>query len=209
MSRPEFRERLASRATLAGLAVAGGAITALDAYFELLRQWNRRISLTSLPLDDVSDAMLDRLFIEPMAAARALPPNACVVDVGSGGGSPAIPLKIMVPGISLVMIESRSKKAAFLREVVRQLALPNTAVEAVRLEELVEGQKYFSSADIVTARAVRMDLPLLTSIKGLLKPRGAIYLFTRPAATIPVEGFVDELPIPLAGSTVLRILRAQ
>ena len=70
------------------------------------------------------DETFDRLLIEPLIASRYLPSTDCsVIDVGSGGGSPAIPLKLAMPGISLRMVESKTRKAAFLREAVRRLVV--------------------------------------------------------------------------------------
>ncbi len=90
------------------------------------------------PVEDAGDEAIDRLLIEPVLATKYLPaPDATVLDIGSGGGSPAIPMKLAAPGISLRMVESKTRKAAFLREVVRTLELDRTAVEAVRFEELL------------------------------------------------------------------------
>ena len=94
----------------------------MHAYFELLRKWNRKVSLTALPVEDAGDEAIDRLLIEPVLATKYLPKSdATALDIGSGGGSPAIPMKLAAPGISLRMVESKTRKAAFLREVVRTL----------------------------------------------------------------------------------------
>ena len=75
------------------------AADSLDAYYRLLARWNRTINLTALSLDPLADEALDRLFIEPLAAAPYIrealdvTPLSVWFDLGSGGGSPAIPLK--------------------------------------------------------------------------------------------------------------------
>ena len=80
---------------------------------------------------------MDRLVVEPLVAVQWMPRGAkSVVDIGSGGGSPAVPLKLAVPELGLRMVESRTRKAAFLREVVRHLALKDVVVETCRYEEL-------------------------------------------------------------------------
>src|SRR5262245_60756251 len=99
----------------------------LTAYFELLRKWNRKIALTSLPVEDAGDEAIDRLLIEPVVASKFLiQQRGSALDIGSGGGSPAIPLKLACPGLSLRMVESKTRKAAFLRETVRTLELDRT-----------------------------------------------------------------------------------
>ena len=128
----QIRERLAKRASKAGVPLSEAAITGLSDYFELLRKWNRKVSLTSLPVDAEGDEAIDRLLVEPVIAAKYLPrPDAEVLDIGSGGGSPAIPMKIAAPEMRLRMVESKTRKAAFLREVVRSLDLDRTSVDAV------------------------------------------------------------------------------
>src|SRR6516164_7658019 len=116
--------RLLLRSEKASVKVSEEAIEQLGRYFELLAKWNAKINLTALPLDPPTRETLDRLFVEPLAAARYFPRDPVAwFDLGSGGGSPAIPLKILHPEASLTMVEARVRKAAFLREAVRGLVL--------------------------------------------------------------------------------------
>jgi 16S rRNA (guanine527-N7)-methyltransferase len=173
-----IREKLAKRASKAGLSLPVGLIDGLIAYFELLRKWNRKISLTSLPVEDVGDEAIDRLLLEPVLAARFLPKgDAVALDLGSGGGSPAIPMKLAAPDLSLRMVESKTRKAAFLRETVRSLELDRTAVDAVRLEELLTRPGLHDAIDVVTLRAVRVDRKTLATIQCFIKPGGLLFLF--------------------------------
>lgn len=175
----EIQQKLAKRAGNAGLVLPEAALKGLRDYFELLRKWNEKVSLTALPVAEVGDEAIDRLIVEPCLAAGYLPSHeSIVVDIGSGGGSPAIPIKIFAPAISLVMVESKTRKAAFLREVVRQLALNETKVETSRFEDLLDRPELHGFADVVTLRAVRVDGEALASVWPLLKPQGALFLFT-------------------------------
>ena len=167
--------RIAARASRAGLNVDDRLVHGLAAYVDLLMRWNRRINLTALADDDRG---LDRLIVEPLRAARHLPKrDAVLTDIGSGGGSPAVPMKLAAPAASLRMVESRSRRAAFLREVVRQLRLEQTQVEACRLEEAVRRPGLLAGSDVVTARAVCIDTRTLRDIRLLVKPGGAVFLF--------------------------------
>jgi 16S rRNA (guanine527-N7)-methyltransferase len=174
----QIREKLARRAKKSGLSLPEAAFSTLEAYFELLRKWNRKVSLTSLPVAQIEDEAVDRLLVEPCLAARYLPSGSVVIDLGSGGGSPAIPMRIVSPTISMLMVESKSRKAAFLREAIRHLDLSHTEVELSRFEELLVKPHLRGCADVVTVRAVRLDGKALAAISLFLKPDGALFLFT-------------------------------
>src|SRR5207237_927848 len=135
----EFRDRVVKRAKKAAVTVAEELIEPLETYYRLLARWNDKINLTALPLRELADEAVDRLLIEPLAAARFVP-DAPVqwFDLGSGGGSPAIPLKLARPAVWLTMIEGKARKAAFLREAVRALALEGAAVENDRFEAVAK-----------------------------------------------------------------------
>lgn len=185
-----FRERLVKRASKAGLILPVPVAEQLQQYFELLQKWNQKLALTSLPIQDAQDEALDRILIEPLVAAKALPaPDAHLVDVGSGGGSPAIPLKICADRVSLRMVESKTRKAAFLREVVRALKLTSTSVDSVRVAELLAQRTLHEAADAITLRGVRPDKKLLSQLDFLLKPGGLLLFFS--AETTPG---IDVLP---------------
>ena len=173
-----IREKLAKRASKAGLSLSDTTIERLFAYFELLRKWNRKVSLTALPVEDSGDEALDRLLIEPVIAAKYLPSQAAsTLDIGSGGGSPAIPMKLAAPDMTLRMIESKTRKAAFLREAIRALELDRTSVEAVRFEELLARPDLHDAVDVVTVRAVRVDPKMLVELQSFIRPDGLLFLF--------------------------------
>src|SRR5207302_49744 len=109
------------------------------------------------------------------------------MDVGSGGGSPAIPLKIAHPSARLTMVESRSRKAAFLREVSRQLELSDTSVENERVEALADRSP--EAAELITVRAVRLDAELTRVLRGLLQPSGRLAMFCPAPLRKPLPGF--------------------
>lgn len=188
-SETDFRDRLEQRIKSAGLNVSltGSSIEQLSRYFQLLRKWNRRINLTALPLETFPASTTDRLFVEPLAAAQFIPDRVGTwLDLGSGGGSPALPLKIVRPSVSLTMVESRSKKAAFLREAVKVLALGSAEVVEARIEEL--SQKAGGSlADLITIRGVKLDSPIVEAVRFLLRTGGQLILFGSSALTVDLR----------------------
>lgn len=108
----------------------------IQRYIEILLQWNAKVNLTAIrdPLE-----ILYRHFCESMYAAEAIPvERGRLADVGSGGGFPGLPLKIVRPDLRVFLVESNLKKATFLAEVVRELGLKDTQVLVRRYEELHE-----------------------------------------------------------------------
>ena len=136
MAARDSKTRLLRRAQKSGVFLPDELASKLVEYtYELLARWNRKINLTSL---EDPDQAIDRLLLEPVLAARHLPaPNVRIMDVGSGGGSPAIPLKLASPAARLTMVEVKARKSAFLREAIRVLELGDTTVETMRYEELL------------------------------------------------------------------------
>ena len=207
---PERRhlvDRIARRANRAELEIEAPLQDALAAYVELLMRWNRRINLTALTDDDHG---IDRLVIEPLVAAQLLSKSdAVVTDIGSGGGSPAVPMKLAAPSVRLRMVESRTRKAAFLREVVRRLGLEETAVEACRYEELAAREELVGESDVVSVRGVRTSARMLRRIEPLLKTDGVVLLFTGTRANVDVRTpwRVDAVH-PLGPDSRLLVLRA-
>lgn len=189
MTAREFKERLDRRARRAQLTVPEGLYAPLQKYVLLLSRWNLKINLTALPLDPPTDETFDRLLVEPLAAARHIGQSVVRwVDVGSGGGSPAIPLKIACPTLILSMVESKTRKAAFLREAIRAIPLESASVENRRFEDLVDHSNC-GTIDLITARAVRPDEAFTTAARALLSSRGRLFLFRTGEALCDLRGF--------------------
>jgi 16S rRNA (guanine527-N7)-methyltransferase len=203
MTSRAFRERLTRRAKAAGLQVQPDVVAALQTYLSLLTRWNSKVNLTALPLEEPTDETFDRLFIEPLAAARVVADSWTPwIDIGSGGGSPAIPLKLVKPALDLTLVESKARKAAFLREVVRELDL-RISVETGRFEELASRPRADASTGLLTIRAVRLEPKLIKSMARMLRPCGRLLTFQPSPSTAMLDGF--RAP----SSTILHITRSR
>ncbi len=177
----------------------------LEAYFRLLETWNRKINLTGFNLPELAPETLDRLLIEPLVAARYVPAGAAIMlDIGSGGGSPAIPLALAVPSIRLLMVESKTRKAVFLREAIRTLELRDADVATSRYEELLARPELHETNDLVTIRAVRVEPRLLSNLQAFIKPGGLLFLFRGATAADPAE----TIPPPLVWSATYPLLES-
>lgn len=188
MNAREFKQRLQRRAKKAGLSVPPDLVARLEIYYQLLATWNQKINLTSLNLTEGSDDTFDRLLVEPLVAARHAPSMpGRMLDVGSGGGSPALPFALAAPHLSLLMVESKTRKSVFLREAVRALGLPAADVVTARFEELLSRPDLHEAHQLVTMRAVRVETRVLLGLQTFIKPGGQLFLFRGPASTDPSE----------------------
>ena len=121
----------------------------LLAYAALLFKWNRIYSLTALRAQEkaVSHHLLDSLAILPYV------PTGALLDVGSGGGMPGIPVAIADPERRVVLLDSNSKKAAFLQQAAIELALPNISVHGGRVEQYHPVNELAAGFAAITSRA--------------------------------------------------------
>jgi 16S rRNA (guanine527-N7)-methyltransferase len=131
------------------LPVYDDQVLQIQQYIEILLLWNAKVNLTAIrdPLE-----ILYRHFCESMYAAGVLAlETGRLADVGSGGGFPGLPLKIIRPGLRVFLVESNLKKATFLAEVIRELRLTDAQVLVRRYEELGEE---IAPLDFVCSRAL-------------------------------------------------------
>ena len=195
MNPREFKDRLQRRARKAGLSVPADLTAKLDIYYQLLATWNKKINLTALNLLEPNDEAFDRLLVEPLVAAKHAPvAPGRMLDVGSGGGSPALPFALACPHLALLMVESKTRKSVFLREAVRALDLATADVATARFEELLARPELHEAHHLVTIRAVRVETRILLSLQAFIRPGGQLFLFRGAAATDPS----DVAPPPLS-----------
>jgi len=210
MTSREFSDRVRRRARRAGVQVSVGLLEQLETYFRLLDTWNAKINLTALDLEHDPDHAVDRLLIEPLVAVRHLDGGtARVIDIGSGGGSPAIPMKLARPEAAFTLVESKTRKCAFLREAGRQLRI-DLLVETARYEMLLSRPEFHEGFDALTVRAVRVEPAVLVNLQALLKPGGELLLFRGPTSGVAASSvtplLVQRGEFVLVESTQSRLL---
>ncbi len=183
---------LAAGLSALGIALPEAAQLKLLAFRDLLLKWNRTYNLTALrdPQQAVSHHLLDALAILPHVGTGPL------LDVGSGGGLPGIPLAIARPDLPITLVDTVQKKAAFLQQAAIELELNSVAVHHARVEEM-RGQyaQISSRAFAELARFVSLTRHLLAPGGRWLAMKGAL-----PDGEIKAlpDGSEVEAIIPLA-----------
>ncbi len=173
-------------------------------YAELLDRWGRVHNLVKFR--DARE-LVDRHLLDSLAAVANLEePRGILVDVGSGGGLPGVPLLVARPGWRGLLLEPRRKRWAFLRAVIRELGL-DAEVEACRFEETTMSE----SPSVVTARAVGRHDDLLTWAAGRLARHGRVLLWVGQEEGKRLAGLSDwrvvSSPLPTLEQGVLVCLR--
>ena len=176
----------------ANVSLTARQINQLVAYWSVLNRWNAKVNLTSVPLEPPTAKSVRRLIWEPLLASQLnFGEPGLWFDLGSGSGSPAIPMKVARPSLPLCMVESRSRKVAFLREVIRETELQVVEVINSRIEAL-PGSAASGSVGLVTMRAVRLTPRIVGTICELVGQSGKVILFGCPDRTPFRDSFSEE-----------------
>ncbi|MEA3435603.1 MAG: 16S rRNA (guanine(527)-N(7))-methyltransferase RsmG [Thermodesulfobacteriota bacterium] len=143
-----------------------------------LIKWNRKINLTTIT-DPVEVAV--KHFLDSIISVRVMPEYGRLLDIGSGGGFPGIPIKIMIPSLSVSLIDASRKKISFLKHIIRNIKLIEINARHVRAEELAKENPIDNCFDVIICRAFsRLDkiifqaLPLLAKNGIIIAMKGKL-----------------------------------
>jgi 16S rRNA (guanine527-N7)-methyltransferase len=197
-----FQKLLEAEALRAGLALLEPTFGALARYLSELDAWRRRINLTG----NLAPEELASHAVESVAAASLIAHGARLLDIGSGGGFPGLPLSIARPDLSVTLLEPRSKRASFLRHVIRTVAIENATVLRCRVEEL-KSPDY----DAATTRGVR-EIAEVIDGAPFLSESGILFAWTtepeRLAASLSAHFSLERADrLPHADRRVIAVFR--
>ncbi len=166
------------------------------AYLRLLEKWNVRTNLTA----STDWIALGWLFEEALWAAQFYPAGPTAhLDIGSGAGFPALLLRMLRPGMSLRLVEGRSRRAAFLETAVAELHLEGTDVFRGRIEDYLRQQRA-PSFDIVSWKALKLGKGVFRALVAGSAPEARFWLFHGPE--LPLEDSAQA-------ATCLRLLQRE
>jgi len=157
-------ERLVAGAAKLGLQLSSRQLEQFHIYYQELVDWNKRVNLTAIT---GYEEVQIKHFLDSLTVALAWQPLTTkvdfrLIDVGTGAGMPGIPLKILLPNIRLVLLDSVAKKATFLHHLKGKLGLDNVDIVVGRAEEIAHQPKYRENFDIVLSRGVA---PMVTLVE--------------------------------------------
>ena len=127
-----------------------------EKYYEILIFYNEKFNITAIT---EKREVYIKHFIDSLLGAKLI--NGNFIDVGSGGGFPALPVKILKPELKATLLDATEKKCGFLRETVKELGIKDVTVICDRAENLAREKNYRESFDCCISRAVAA-LPVLT-----------------------------------------------
>ena len=174
----EWQNFIIDGARQLGIAIDAGITAQFSTHAEELIKWNRKLNLTSItqPKD-----LAVKHFLDSLAPAHYIPDNARMLDIGSGGGFPGFPLKILNPTLRVMLIDGTRKKVNFLKHVLRILKLESIEAHQIRAEILRQDPGYANFFDVIISRALssldlfaNMALPLLAKEGCILAMKGEV-----------------------------------
>lgn len=171
-----------------GISLTGAQLASLDAFAEELKKWNRKINLTAIT-DDEGIAV--KHLVDSLSLLKVVRGPGRMLDIGSGGGFPCIPVKIVQPDLDMVSVDAVVKKISFQKQAVRLLKLEGFDAIHVRAETLAAD--YADSFDWVVSRAFS-DLPTFVEMAlPVLKRQGRIIAMKGKNATEEVAAAEEAL----------------
>ncbi len=153
-----------------------------------LLHWNKTTNLTAI--NDPFEVAVKH-FLDSLAPARLISPGATLLDIGSGGGFPGIPLKVVIPSLKVTLVDASRKRANFLKHAIRTLKLEGIEALHIRAENLAAEPAYIKRFDFIISRALT-DLESFT--------RHGLPLLSEQGVMIALKGKVDQTEVEKMGS---------
>jgi 16S rRNA (guanine527-N7)-methyltransferase len=173
-------------------------------YKELIKEWNEKINLTAITEDS---EIIQKHFIDSIKVFKfkELKNARKVIDIGTGGGFPGIPMKIINPSSKIVLLDSLNKRINFLNEVIKELQLKDIETIHGRAEDFAQENKYREKFDVAISRAVANLTVLSEFCLPYVKIGGYFVAMKGPA--IDEEMKEAKNAIKILGGTVEEIVK--
>ena len=186
----DFQTELTKGLETLGVTADSAQVEKLVRFAGLLERWNKVYNLTAIRCRDdiLTHHLLDSAALVPHTA-DFLPQGGTVLDVGSGGGLPSIPLAVLRPGVKVTAVDAVSKKTAFLTQAGIELGLRNFTARHSRVEKLSGGY------DVMTSRAFASLSDFISLTRHLMKPGGVWLAMKGVIPEDEIKALADDMEV--------------
>ncbi len=211
-----FSDRLCQGCDTMGIVLDHHQIASMARHAHQLILWNKKINLTAIrdPLDIAEKHFLDAIGVQQFVSAKGR-----IMDMGTGGGFPSIPLKVMDPLVQYCLVDSVRKKVNFLNHVIRTLGLGGIQALHTRVEDLAQDPDHAKGYDAVISRGFANLEKFVALALPLLKPGGEIYALKGREGIDEINPALEsgfhitqdhyQLPFTKAGRYLIRLKERQ
>jgi 16S rRNA (guanine527-N7)-methyltransferase len=190
MNLNEFIALILKFTVTSGISVSEEQAQSFGRHIELMLEWNRRLNLTRIT---AHEEIIIKHLLDSILPARFLPSSGRALDVGTGAGFPGIPLKILNPGLGMVLLDASRKKASFLTAASAAIGLRGIRARHGRWEEFAQESENEASFQLITMRAVRLESAHLQVLaRHALAPGGVFAWWAGPEADEQSSGLLRE-----------------
>lgn len=186
-----------------GIKLSQPQIGRMANYLDLLLQANKQFNLTAVRDHNTAwqRHIIDSLTLLP--ALERLPERSHIIDLGSGGGLPGIPLAIARPNLHVILLEATRKKARFLQQCVDTLSLTKVNVINQRAEIIGQDPVHRQQYDVAVCRAIGAMNLLLEFALPLLKVRGQLFAMKGPQVETELNAAANAIDVLGAGNVAV------
>lgn len=166
------------------------SISKLYEYMKNVLEWNEKINVTAIKNEK---DFIYKHYIDSLLINKYIKENSKVIDIGTGGGFPGIPVKIVNDSISITLIDSVNKKLNVIRESIKNLHINNVEIIHTRAEDLYKKKEYFEQYDVATTRAVSNFKNIATYMLPFLKKGGIAICMKGPNYKEELDDAINEI----------------
>jgi len=184
VSNADLAQLILKSTATAGVGVTEKQAQLLSRHIRIMLEWNSRINLTRItgPEEIIVKHLLDCIL-----PSKFLPSSGQALDVGTGAGFPGIPLKIVYPGLQVVLLDSNRKKISFLTAVAAALGLKGVRVLHGRWQDFSKDAANAHRFELITMRALRFEPEYITGLASRVLASGGVLARWRSAALCTLE----------------------
>ncbi len=168
----EFADLILKFTDEAGVSLTGKQAHLLSLHIQLMLQWNTRLNLTRIT---GREEIIVKHLLDSILPAKFLPSSGNALDVGTGAGFPGIPLKIVYPGLEMILLDSSTKKVSFLATAAAALGLEKIRALHGRWQDLSRVGQRLDKFQLITMRAIKLEPEHITSLASKILASGGFF----------------------------------